>query len=270
MRRSLIDAKVLVTGGSSGIGRALCKKLVQRGAHVLATARREDRLQDLERECRQGPGSIQTLTGDLADPLHRHAVIDWIDGHWRKLDVLVNNAGAGAIGRFEQAGEERLRRIMEINFFAPAELTRECLPWLRAACASKRRPAILNIGSVLSHRAVPLKSEYCAAKFAMRGWSEALRVELVAERIDVLMLSPSTTKSEFFDSLLESTPGQKSPSVGSMSADQVAEEAIRVLIRSKRERILSWGGRMLVWLGRFFPRLTDWFLERFAIPKPNA
>jgi short-subunit dehydrogenase len=159
---------------------------------------------------------------------------------------------------------------MEINFFAPAELTRECLPWLRAARVARKRPAILNIGSVLSHRAVPLKSEYCAAKFAMRGWSEALRVELAGERIDVLMLSPSTTKSEFFDSLLQSTPGQKSPSVGSMSADQVAKAAMQVLIQSKRERILSWGGRMLVMVGRFFPRLTDWILQRFAIPKSNA
>ncbi|XZE35264.1 SDR family NAD(P)-dependent oxidoreductase [Pirellulaceae bacterium SH501] len=267
MRRSLKGAKVLVTGGSSGIGRALCKKLVDRGAHVLATARRDDRLKALEQECENGPGTLQTLTGDLSQTLHRQAIAKWISEHWQSLDILVNNAGAGAIGRFDQADEQRLRQVMEVNFFAPAELTRECLAWLRAARSLGRKPAILNIGSVLSHRAVPLKSEYCAAKFAMRGWSESLRVELASELIDVLMLSPSTTKSEFFDSLVQSPEGTKSPSIGSMSSEQVAEAAISVLVRSKRERILSLGGRLLVWAGRLFPSFTDWLLQRFGIPR---
>lgn len=267
MRRSLKDSKILVTGGSSGIGRSLCKKLVGRGAHVLTTARREDRLQALKKDCESAPGTLQTLTGDISQSSHRIDIAQWIGEHWQSLDILVNNAGAGAIGRFDQASEERLRQVMEVNFFAPAELTRECLPWLRTARGSGRKPAILNIGSVLSHRAVPLKSEYCASKFAMRGWSEALRVELATESIDVLMLSPSTTKSEFFDSLVHSTDGLKSPAVGSMTPEQVADAAISVLERSRRERILSWGGRLLVWAGRFFPRITDWLLQRFAIPK---
>ena len=267
MRRSLKDAKILVTGGSSGIGRALCLKLVERGAHVLATARREDRLETLRQECQYGLGTLHVLAGDLSHSSHRLAISKWIGEHWQSLDILINNAGAGAIGRFDQADEQRLRQVMEVNFFAPAELTRECLSWLRAARGSGRKPAILNIGSVLAHRAVPLKTEYCAAKFAMRGWSESLRVELATESIDVLMLSPSTTKSEFFDSLVQSPEGIKSPSVGSMTAEQVADAAISVLVRSKRERILSWGGRLLVWAGRFFPNVTDRLLQRFAIPK---
>ena len=95
---------------------------------------------------------------------------------------------------------------MEIDFFAPVELTRLCLPVLERG----KRPAVLNVGSVLSHRAVPNKSEYCAAKFAMRGWTESLRVELQSKKIDVLMLSPSTTRSEFFDSLVDTKSDEKS------------------------------------------------------------
>jgi len=120
---------------------------------------------------------------------------------------------------------------MEVDFFAPVELTRLSIPLLQRG----NRPAILNIGSVLAHRAVPNKSEYCAAKFALRGWAEALRVELAPMHIEVLMVSPSTTRSEFFDSLVDTAPNTPSKSVGSMSPEQVAAKAISALVRSKRE-----------------------------------
>lgn len=259
-RRNLKDARIIVTGASSGIGRALAIQLCQRGATVLATARRADRLQELAQVCHAMPGSLTTMVGDLTSEQHRQELVSLATVEWNAVDVLVNNAGAGAIGRFDGASAERLRRVMEIDFFAPVELTRLCLPLL----AKGRRPAILNIGSVLSHRAVPNKSEYCAAKFAMRGWAESLRVELAAQRIEVLMLSPSTTRSEFFDSLVDTNPNVKSKSVGSMRPERVAQLAISTLVRSKREMILSLGGKGLVWAGRLFPRLTDRILGRFA------
>jgi short-subunit dehydrogenase len=254
--------RVVVTGASSGIGEALSRRLLQGGACVLATARREERLQRLDRQCADAPGTLSILPGDLTDGSHRAAIATWCRSHWGGIDTLINNAGAGAIGPFADAGSDRLRQIMEIDFFAPAELTRVCLPLLRHG----RHPAILNIGSVLGHRAVPLKSEYCAAKFAMRGWSESLRVELRPSGIDVLMVSPSTTRSEFFDSLLDTDRGTRSVSVGSMDPDDVAKLAIASLIRSQREQIVSWGGKLLVWSGRWFPSLTDWVLSR-TVPR---
>lgn len=259
-RRNLKDARILVTGASSGIGRALAIQLCQRGAHVLATARRVERLNELQELCKSMPGILTTLEGDLTSPLHRQEIIQQATSQWNALDVLINNAGAGAIGRFDDASSDRMRRVMEIDFFAPVELTRLCLPLLMQG----RRPAILNIGSVLSHRAVPNKSEYCAAKFAMRGWAESLRVELAAQRIEVLMLSPSTTSSEFLNALVDTKAEEKSKSVGSMLPERVAELAISALVRSKREMVLSLGGKCLVWAGRLFPRLTDRILGRFA------
>lgn len=259
-RRNLKDAKIVVTGASSGIGRALTVQLCERGADVLATARRADRLEELQRACAKLPGKLRILPGDLTDKDHREALLNWIHSEWQSLDVLINNAGAGAIGRFDNASSDRLRRVMEIDFFAPVELTRICLPMLMLG----RRPAILNIGSVLSHRAVPNKSEYCAAKFAMRGWAESLRVELAQQKIEVLMLSPSTTSSEFLDALVDTKSNEKSKSLGAMSAERVAQLAISTLVRSKREMVLSMGGKALVWAGRLFPRITDRILGRFA------
>ncbi len=259
-RRNLKGARIIVTGASSGIGRCLALQLCQRGARVLATARRADRLRELQTQCKSTQGNLEILEGDLTDALHRQAIVDQADLQWNGLDVLVNNAGAGAIGRFDVASSDRLRRVMEIDFFAPVELTRLSLPLLERGV----RPAILNIGSVLSHRAVPNKSEYCAAKFAMRGWAESLRVELVTKGIEVLMLSPSTTSSEFLDALVDSQANKKGTSVGSMMPERVAQLAISALVRSKREMVLSLGGNALVWAGRLFPRLTDRILGRFA------
>ena len=259
-RRNLKDARIIVTGASSGIGRSLAIQLCLRGAHVLATARRAARLRELLEICKSTPGRLFIIEGDLTIEQHRLDILHQATTQWNAIDVLINNAGAGAIGRFDVATSDRLRRVMEIDFFAPVELTRLCLPLLEKG----RRPAILNIGSVLSHRAVPNKSEYCAAKFAMRGWAESLRVELATQGIEVLMLSPSTTRSEFLDALLDTKSSEKSNSVGSMPPERVAHFAISALVRSKREMVLSLGGKCLVWAGRLFPRLTDRILGRFA------
>lgn len=259
--RRVAGLRVVVTGGSSGIGRQLAMQLASSGARVLATARRANRLAELTDEIpATASGSIDTLAGDLTDPEHRAAIAAWTAGHWGAIDVLINNAGGGAIGPFASADPERLRRIMEINFFAPVELTRQLMPLLRGGT----RPAILIVGSVLALRGVPRKSEYCAAKFALRGWAESIRVELVHEGIEVLQIHPSTTRSEFFDSLTDTPAGESSKNVGSMEPAAVASAAIRGLVRSRRELILSPGGRALVWASKRFPATVDRLLARFG------
>lgn len=206
-------------------------------------------------------GAIVPLSGDITQSAHRQALLDFCQERWNALDVLINNAGAGAIGFFTSASPERMRAVMELDFFAPVELTRAFLPLLRRG----NRPAVMMINSVLGHRGVPLKSEYCAAKFALRGWTESLRCELARECIDVLNVSPSTTRSEFFDSLVHTDAGQKSSSIGSMSPEEVARLAITGLIKSKREMILSWGGKLLVLAGSIFPRILDRILSRSIV-----
>lgn len=257
LKRDWSQCKVLVTGASSGIGESICQQLAERGATVLATARREDRLRALS-EGVTASGKIHYLAGDITSAEHRAELARWMEREWGTLDILINNAGSGAIGRFDEATSERLRKIMEVDFFASVELTRTCLPLLRQGV----HPTILNVGSVLSHVAVPLKSEYCAAKFALRGWAESIRSELAAQGIHVLMLSPSTTKSEFFSSLIDTSPEAESKSFGAMSPESVARAAIRSLERRRRDTILSFGGKALVWCSRLVPGILDRVLRR--------
>src|SRR4051812_46134020 len=223
-RRSLSAFRVLVTGASSGIGRELVLQLAQQGAHVVALARREERLAALAAEAQSTGGIVHYVASDVTDPASRSRALVLCQEKLGGLDCLVNNAGIGAMGPFAAAKEERLRQIMEVNFFAPAELTRAALPLLRQG----NHPLIVNVSSVLGHRAVPFKSEYCASKFALHGFSDALRAELVREKIDVLLVSPSTTTSEFFDHVMGDKKRPRGR-FGAMTPEKVARRIVRAM-----------------------------------------
>ncbi len=259
-KRGFAGKRVLLTGASSGIGWYLASELVRAGAYVVVTSRRSDRLRQLRLAFGNPRKRLIAVPGDVSDAAHRQKLVDTAVEQLGGIDIVINNAGIGAIGSFEDASPQRLRRIFEVDFFAAAELTRLALPHLRRG----NEPAVCVVSSILGHRAVPGKSEYCAAKFALRGWAESLRVELKPAGIDVATISPSTTKSEFFHSLVDTDKGASSPSFGIQSAESVARSILSALKRRKRDLVLSPGGKALVWLSKFAPRLTDQLMLRFA------
>lgn len=234
-------------------------QLVQRGASVIGVARRGERLHELQRLLTAAPGRLVPVCADLTSQDARQLVCQTVAEEFQgRLDLLVNNAGIGAIGAFAEASPQRSRQIMEVNFFAPLELTRALIPSLRLG----KRSVICNVCSVLGHRAVPDKSEYCASKFAIHGWSDALRAELALDGIQVTLVSPSTTKSEFFDVLIASDPETVSRSWGYWPAERVARAALRAICRRRAEVILSLGGKALVYGDRLFPPLLNWVLRK--------
>jgi short-subunit dehydrogenase len=251
-------ASVLLTGGSSGIGRALTYRLVERGAQVLVVARRAERLQQMASELSTARGRFDFLAGDLTSSAFREEVLRRATARFAgRLDLLVNNAGVGRWGPFVDSSPEHLRLLFELNFFAVVELTRGCLPVLRAG----RQPTICNIGSVLGHVGVPLKSEYCASKFAVRGWTDGVRPEFRRQGIRVVLISPSTTRSEFFDSAL-SADQPRPPSIGSVDPETVASISLRAIERGTAEVIISPAGKALVTAGRWVPSALRWIFDR--------
>ncbi len=256
-------AVAIVTGASSGIGRELCRLLVERGATVIASARRADRLSELQTSLSSSSSSpaarLIAVVGDVTEPETRRRLIDVAaEVNEGRLDLLVNNAGVGGIGPFMEATEARLRRIMEVNFFAPVELARLAHPLL---CRG-HHPVICNLTSVLAHRAVPDKSEYCASKFALHGWSDAVRAEWKRDGIQVTLISPSTTRSEFFDAVIETDATAVSRSIGSWSPERVARAALSTIIARRSEAILSLGGKALVYADRLTPPMMNFILAK--------
>jgi short-subunit dehydrogenase len=262
-RRDLRGLRVAVTGASGGIGEALAVELAGRGARVLVTARREDRLAQLVTRLKSMGAEAASVVGDVTEDAVRRAIVERAQSQFGGLDVLVNNAGVGAFGRFDEVEPERLRRVMEVDFFAAVELTRLALPLLREG----RTPAIVNIGSILGHRAIPLAAEYCAAKFAVRGFSESLRAELARDGIDVLVVSPGTTDTPFFENVIEmrsKLPWRKEGVRQGATPQSVARAAIDALERGKSEIIPSVSGKLLVLANRIAPRLVDRWMRRYS------
>ena len=260
MKRSIKDRRAIVTGASSGIGRALCVELANQGAAVVAVARRAERLDALADEIRGQGGRIETVVGDITDPLIRHQAVDTAVTVFGGLDILVNNAGIGAMGLFEDANADRVRRVMEVNFFALVEMTRLALPLLKQG----RQPIIVNVSSILGRRGTPYSSEYSASKFAVHGFSEALRAELCQHAIDVLVVSPGTTETEFFDQVIERTADPNWPEHKPVSPQAVARQTVHAIRRGKHEIVPYFWGRVLCGMNRFSPRLVDWLMTRYV------
>lgn len=258
-RRKIEGLRTIVTGASSGIGRELSIELAKQGARLILTARRAERLEELRAAIAPLDAEAVLVVGDITEPATRSALVEAADREFGGLDCLINNAGIGALGRFDQAGEDRMRKVMEVNFFGPVELTRLAIPLLRQGS----RPILVNVSSVLGHRAVAGKSEYCASKFAMHGFSDALRCELTSDGIDVLIVSPSTTSSEFFEQVLDGPGSAHEHPRSAMSPRVVAQKTIRAIRQGKHEVILSTGGKALVWFDRLCPPIMNRILGRY-------
>ena len=256
-RRTIDGMRGILTGGSSGIGEALARELVVGGAKLLIVARREDRLRQLADSLAPTNGKVEILAGDITEAAVRRSAVERAVSAFGGLDLLVNNAGSGAMGRFDAATPERLRQIMELNFFAPAELIRIALPSLQQGI----HPLVVNISSVLGHRGVPFCSEYCASKFALQGLSESLRAELAPVGIDLLVASPARTDTEFFESAVN--PHEtRWPLVRGIPATTVSRRIVRAMRRGSHEVIPSSKGKALVWANRLFPGIVDRVLAR--------
>lgn len=258
MRRELKDRVVLLTGASRGIGRRLADRLVAKGAKVALIARSADALARVESDLNQGGGDVLAVPADLTKPADRERVVDAVVKRFGGLDVLINGAGVAAYGPFETGTEELSRTIMEINFFAAAELIRLCHPHLLKSAAAGRCPAVLNLTSVAGRVGTPGVSEHSASKFALVGLTEALRAEFVRYDIDVLMVHPGLVQSDDLDRhLLRDEPMIAFDFRKATPPEVVADGIVAALEAGKREATI---GRT-AWWACFGKRMAPRFLR---------
>jgi short-subunit dehydrogenase len=252
-RRSLAGSRILITGASQGIGRALAEQAACRGARVLAAARSDQLLRELADKVKAADGVLETIQADVTSPEDRQRMVDAAVRCYGGLDILINNAGIGATGHFCEMDPSFLRHIMEVNFFGLTETTRLCLPLLKEG----HRPAIVNISSIAGKRGIPARSEYSASKFAVEGFSEALRAEVAKDGIDVLVICPGLTQTNFSDNMLARKARVQLDHLRGMTSEQVALATLRSIERGKNQTILTLQGKLMVLVSRFFPRLAD-------------
>lgn len=257
-RRNLAGLRVLVTGASQGIGRALCVVAAKKGCRVLAAARSRPLLDELAAEVRAAGGAIETVVADVTVPADRAAMAAAARTHFGGLDVLINNAGIGATGHFMDSDPQVLRTIFETNFFGLIETTRAVLPLLKEGTT----PAIVNISSVVGRRALPARSLYSASKFAVAGFSEAIRAELAKDGIQVVVVSPGLTQTNFSKNMLEQKARMQMDHLRGMTSEEVAEATMRAVAAGKTEVTLTLKGKLLVLVNRFAPWVVDFFARK--------
>lgn len=190
----------LVTGASSGFGRAIAEAALERGDAVVATARRPEVLDDLVSGAPEG--SVLALGLDVTDPQQINRAVDEILAGFGRVDMLVNNAGYGSVGAVEEFSMEELREHFETMFFGAVELTKAVLPSMR----ERGSGAIVQISSMGGQLAFPGFGSYCAAKFALEGLSEALAGEVAPFGIKVLIVEPGAFRTGFGGSRMRRSP----------------------------------------------------------------
>jgi NAD(P)-dependent dehydrogenase (short-subunit alcohol dehydrogenase family) len=181
-----VSRVLLITGAASGFGRAIAGAAIERGDRVVATARKVEQLADLQ--------AAHATALDVTDAAQREAVVAEAIERFGRIDVLVNNAGRTQVGAVEETTEDELRSLFELHFFAPAALTRAVLPHMRA----QAKGAIVQMSSVGGQTTAPGFGAYCATKFALEGFSEALSEEVAPFGVRVLIVEPGAFRTGLF------------------------------------------------------------------------
>jgi short-subunit dehydrogenase len=260
VKRDLKGLRTLITGASSGIGRCLAEEAAREGMRLALTARSADSLQELAQSLTSRGADAIAVPADITSGEERARLLEAVTERFGGLDVLVNNAGVGSQGFFTDSTPEIARQVMEVNFFAPAELIRAAVPVL----TNGRQPAIVNVSSMCGRRAMAMWSEYSASKYALCGLSEALRGEMVRFGIDVLTILPGLTKTGLQPNLLSQRPDMVINFKKGMEPEWVARAILTALRRNRTETVVGFEARWILRVNRFLPRLVDRLIGRFV------
>ncbi len=261
------DRVVWITGASSGIGAALARALARRGAKLILSARRAERLEALADELARAGGlaraDIAVVPFDVTDESVLPTVVDKAIAAFGRIDVLINNAGISQRSLAWETDFSVYRRIMEVDFFAPVKLTLLVLPHMRA----RKTGLIAFTASVAGKVGVQLRTAYCAAKHAVMGFADALRAELAGDGIRVATIVPGFIRTEIGRRALTGSGeevGSDTPAIaGGMDPDKAAERIVRGLAKGRPEIPVGEGPEMhILWIKRLFPRLAFRIMAR--------
>lgn len=253
----------LVTGASSGIGVALARELGTRGANLILTARRLDRLQALAEELTSRGVQVRVVPADLFDPQAPEQIYAATAGKGLEVDILINNAGLGQYGAFHQNPVEQEIQQIRVNCEAAVRLARLFVPPM----VERRRGWVLMLSSTASFQPLPYFSTYAATKVFDRFFAEGLAAEVEPYGVKVTALCPGPTESEFFDVARAGIFKMR----GVQTAELVARKGIDALARGQRTLLPSFDGKLIAFFVRFVPvKTVTRMVEKMARPKPGG
>jgi short-subunit dehydrogenase len=256
MQKYFKDKVVVVTGASSGIGRALALEFAGLGSGVVMAARNPDRLEQAVAEARQRGADVLGVPTDVSVEPDCEALISKTLERFGSIDVLVNNAGISMRALFEDTDLDVIRSLMDINFWGTVYCTKHALPHLLES-----RGSVVGVSSIAGYKGLPGRTGYSSSKFAMHGFLESLRIENRKKGLHVLIACPGFTSSNIRNTALNArgevqgeTPRDESKM---MSAETVAGHIAKAVRRRKHRLTLTTQGKLTVLLNKFFPKFMD-------------
>ncbi len=263
----LTDKIVVITGASSGIGYALAVGAMTQGAKVAVCARNMEKLKTAFKETNED--KVLLYQADVAKEQDCVGFIDAVVKKWGRVDVLLNNAGMSMRALFEDADIAVIKQLMDVNFWGTVYCTKYALPYIM-----RSKGVIVGVSSIAGYRGLPARTGYSASKFAMQGFLEALRTELLHTGVHVMWVCPGFTASNIRNVALGAdgntqgeTPLEEQKL---MSAETCANIIINSIAKRKRTVVMTEQGKLTVWLNRLLPSFTDKQVYQHFLKEPNS
>lgn len=254
---SLKDKTVVITGASSGIGKALAEEMAKRGANIVLAARQYVTLCEITAELEKTYGvKALAIQADVSKEEDCEALVKQTILTFGKLDVLINNAGLSMRALFKDLDLSVLKNLMDVNFWGTVYCTKYALPEILKTTGS-----IVAVSSIAGYRGLPGRTGYSSSKFAMNGFMESLRTELLKTGVHVMVACPGFTTSNIRVAALSqdgTAHGETSMEEGKMmTAEEVAQRICDGIEQKKRTLIMTRQGKLAVWVNKLFPAFAD-------------
>ena len=257
-----LNKVVAITGGTDGIGKALTDNLIKRGAKVATCGRSQDKLYNLK--VQYSKVLVHTVVADVSNEKDCSHFIDSTIQVFGGIDILINNAGISMRALVLDTDLSTIKKVMDVNFWGTVYCTKFALPSI-----IKNKGTIVGVSSIAGYRGLPGRSGYSASKFAVNGWLEALRTEVMNEGVNVMWVCPGFTTSNIRNVALnsEAKPHGESPMDENkmMTAEECAIHIIKAIEKRKRTLVLTFTGKRTVFMNKFFPRWADNLVNNYFI-----
>lgn len=263
------DKVVVITGGSSGIGKALAFSFGRRGSKIVITGRNSESLTAASNELQEAGIETLFVISDVSCEEDNKRMAEETIGCFGRIDILINNAGISMRALFENVDLEVVRKVMDINFYGALYATKYCLPEI-----IRNKGSVIGISSIAGYRGLPARTGYSASKFALQGFLEVLRTEMLYKGVHVLTACPGFTASNIRKKSLTADGSQQGESPRKEEKMMTAEECADYIYKATRKRkkilILTSQGKLTVFLNKWLPGWMDKMVYKVMAKETNA